>query len=63
LPALAGRLLGMVSATQLETGFHPGLLGGIHGSYPAGGEYGPDCVLNWATKFYADAMMAYLNRD
>lgn len=61
LARLAARLLGMVSATQLNEGFDPGLLGGIHGSYPFRGEYGQYCVLNWATKFYADAMMSSLD--
>jgi uncharacterized protein YyaL (SSP411 family) len=37
---------------------HPGLRGGIRGSYPIGGGYGRWRVLNWATKFYIDALMA-----
>jgi hypothetical protein len=57
----AGRkLLGFVCFTQdLRTGF-PEIDGGIRGSYPFGGEYGQWCVLNWATKFYADSLMDYL---
>jgi hypothetical protein len=57
----AGRkLLGFVCFTQdLRTGI-PGLDGGIRGAYPFDGEYGPWCVLNWATKFFCDSMMDYL---
>ena len=38
----------------------PELKGGIRGSYPFQGGYGQWCVLNWATKFFADSMMDYL---
>lgn len=57
---LAGRkLLGFVCFTQdLKPGI-PGIDGGIRGSYPFGGQYGQWCVLNWATKFFADSMMDY----
>jgi uncharacterized protein YyaL (SSP411 family) len=56
----ARRLLSFVSATALTEGYHPGLLGGIHGSWPFSGGYGQYCVLNWATKFYSDAVMLWL---
>jgi uncharacterized protein YyaL (SSP411 family) len=52
----ASRLLGFVTATQASTG-HPDRRGGIQGSYPFDGDYGQWCILNWATKFYADAVM------
>jgi uncharacterized protein YyaL (SSP411 family) len=52
----ASRLLGFVTATQALAG-HPGRRGGIQGSYPFDGDYGQWCILNWATKFYADAVM------
>ncbi|MBV9082569.1 MAG: hypothetical protein JOZ62_07840 [Acidobacteriaceae bacterium] len=57
----AGRkLLGFVCFTQdLKPGF-PGIDGGIRGSYPVQGNYGQWCVLNWATKFFADSVMDYL---
>jgi hypothetical protein len=60
----AGRkLLGFVSATQdIQIGV-PGLDGGIRGSYPFGGGYGQWCVLNWATKFFADSVMDYLTLE
>jgi uncharacterized protein YyaL (SSP411 family) len=40
----------------LGTG-NPGLDGGISGSYPLHGRYGPFEVLNWAVKFFADSLM------
>jgi hypothetical protein len=56
-------LEGLVRANQygravqwLGTG-NPGLDGGISGSSPLNGEYGPFEVLNWAVKFFADALM------
>jgi hypothetical protein len=52
----ADRLLGFVTATQCRSG-GPALLGGIQGSYPFDGEYGQWCILNWATKFYVDAIL------
>lgn len=57
----AGRnLLGFVCCTQdLMPGIR-GIDGGIRGSYPFGCQYGQWCVLNWATKFFADSVMDYL---
>ena len=40
----------------LGTG-NPGLDGGISGSHPLHGRYGQFEVLNWAVKFFADALM------
>ncbi|MCK4818451.1 hypothetical protein KA005_21960, partial [bacterium] len=34
-----------------------GLRGGIKGSYPFDGNYGRFEILNWATKFYVDALL------
>ena len=51
------RLLAFVGSTQLPGFRNPGLAGGIFGSYPFGGAYAPYCVLNWATKFFADSIM------
>jgi len=36
-----------------------GLRGGIKGSYPLDGEYGRYEVLNWATKFFVDALIRH----
>ncbi|MBI3895532.1 MAG: hypothetical protein HY313_06345 [Acidobacteria bacterium] len=54
------RLLGFVAYTQEIRGISPGLIGGIRGSFPFHGNYGQWCVLNWATKFFADSVMDYL---
>lgn len=54
------RLLGFVAYTQELRGKSVGLIGGIRGSYPFHGDYGQWCVLNWATKFFADSVMDYL---
>jgi len=57
----AGRqLLGFVCFTQELGSGVPDLKGGIRGSYPFQGGYGQWCVLNWATKFFADSMMDLL---
>ncbi len=57
----AQRLLSFVTSTQIRQGIHPSLIGGVYGSYPFGGAYGRWCVLNWATKFYADAVMDWFS--
>jgi len=54
------RLLGFVCCAQDIPASSPGLAGGIRGSYPFHGDYGQWCVLNWATKFFADSVMDYL---
>jgi hypothetical protein len=46
--------------TQEIKGKVASLPGGISGSYPFTGEYGQWCLLNWATKFFADSLMDYL---
>jgi hypothetical protein len=47
--------------TQDTSSPRPGLRGGIRGSFPANGAYGHWRVLNWATKFFIDALMAELH--
>ena len=54
---LGKKLLGFVASTQILRGANRALVGGIHGSYPFDGDYGRYCCLNWAAKFYADAVM------
>jgi len=39
------------------TGNDPVLRGGVFGSWPFWGEYGKNTVLNWATKFFIDALL------
>lgn len=36
---------------------NPGIRGGIKGSYPINGQYGRYRILNWATKFFIDALL------
>lgn len=45
--------------TQNRGAREPGLRGGIKGARPVGGAYGAYEVLNWATKFFADALMRH----
>ena len=60
--ASADRLLGFVTATQASSGNTAALIGGIQGSYPFDGEYCQYGFPNWATKFYADAVMESLSQ-
>jgi hypothetical protein len=53
----ARRIVGFVMRTQNRTSTDPGLAGGIKGSFPIDGEYGRYEVLNWPTKFFADALL------
>jgi len=50
-------VLRAVKATQSRNAGDPGIRGGIKGSCPMTGWYGRFEVLNWATKFFADALM------
>jgi len=40
---------------------NPGVRGGIPGAYPIYGWYAPFCYINWATKFFVDALMLEVN--
>ena len=51
------RVLTFLKRTQNRTATDAGLRGGIKGSHPLDGEYGRFEVLNWATKYFADALM------
>lgn len=53
------RVLQFLKRTQNRTSDDPGLRGGIKGSYPLSGEYGRFEILNWATKYFADALMRH----
>ena len=53
----ARRLLTFLKASQNCVTQNEGLRGGIKGSFPFDGEYGRFEVLNWATKFYVDALL------
>lgn len=53
------RVLQFLKRTQNRTSDDPGLRGGIKGSFPMSGEYGRFEILNWATKYFADALMRH----
>lgn len=53
------RVLEFVKRTQNRTSADPGLRGGIKGSAPMSGDYGRHEILNWATKYFADALMRH----
>lgn len=50
-------VLAFVKGTQNRISSNPGLRGGIKGSFPVSGGYGQYQLLNWATKFYVDALI------
>lgn len=56
------RVLRFIKRTQNRTASEPGLRGGIKGSAPLGGGYGTYQILNWATKFFADALIRDMAR-
>lgn len=53
----ARRLLEFVMRSQNRNARDPGLAGGIKGAFPFDGDYGRYELLNWATKFFVDAML------
>ena len=53
------RMLRFLKRTQNRTSDEAGLRGGIKGSFPMDGEYGRFEILNWATKYFADALMRH----
>lgn len=56
----AGRLLDQIKRTQPLKG-SPDVVGGIRGAWPITAPYGPLQYLNWAAKFFADALMLDLD--
>ncbi|MFC1826938.1 hypothetical protein ACFLZQ_03290 [Thermodesulfobacteriota bacterium] len=46
-----------LKSTQAINADNVGIRGGIRGSYPISGEYGKYRTLNWATKFFIDALL------
>ena len=53
----AQRICRFMMRTQNRTSSDPGLAGGIKGSFPIDGGYGGFEILNWATKFFIDALL------
>jgi len=45
------------------TSVDPSIRGGVAGSWPVWGEYGQYMVLNWATKFFVDALLLAARTD
>jgi uncharacterized protein YyaL (SSP411 family) len=57
LRSSARRLCEFVMRSQNRSAADPGLAGGIKGSFPFDGDYGRFELLNWAAKFFVDAML------
>jgi hypothetical protein len=57
---LGERLLRFVASTQQLDHPNPALRGSIHGSQPFNGDYGQYCNLNWAAKFFVDAVLDWM---
>lgn len=53
------RVLRFIKSTQNRVSSAPGLRGGIKGSSPVEGDYGSYEILNWATKFFIDALIRH----
>jgi hypothetical protein len=52
-------VLSFIKSTQNRSSERPGVRGGIKGSAPIGGGYGTYQILNWATKFFVDALIRH----
>ena len=52
-------MLAFLKRTQNRSASDGGLRGGIKGSAPLGGAYGRHQILNWATKYFADALIRH----
>jgi hypothetical protein len=53
----AGKAVDFVKRTQNLEHPNPGIRGGVKGSFPFDGAYGQFEMLNWAAKFFCDALM------
>lgn len=53
----ARRAIDFIKKTQNLEHPNPGIRGGVKGSFPFDGEYGQFEMLNWAAKFFCDALM------
>ena len=53
----ARKAIDFVKKTQNLTHKNPGIRGGVKGSFPFDAEYGQFELLNWAAKFFCDALM------
>lgn len=53
----ARKAIQFIKLTQNLKHSNPGIKGGVKGSFPFDGEYGKFEMLNWAAKFFCDAIM------
>jgi len=53
----ARKAIAFLKTTQNLSSSHRGIYGGIKGAYPIWGWYAPFCYINWAAKFYVDALL------
>ncbi|MEK7072338.1 MAG: pectate lyase, partial [Patescibacteria group bacterium] len=53
----ANKIIEMIKKTQIIETEHIEIKGGIFGSFPMSGEYAPFMLINWAAKFFADALI------
>lgn len=53
----AKKINSYVKSTQALSSGNKGVNGGIKGAYPIYGWYAPFCYVNWAAKFFIDALM------
>ena len=59
----AAAVIGFIKGTQNLAHANPGLRGGVKGSYPFDGCYGRYEMLNWAAKFFCDALLLLNNEN
>jgi len=53
----ATKIIEMIKKTQIIDAKYNEIRGGIFGSFPISGEYAPFMLINWAAKFFADALL------
>jgi uncharacterized protein YyaL (SSP411 family) len=59
----AEKILNFLKRNQNLHSSNLGILGGIAGSYPLNGDYCPNQILSWATKFYLDALLISSSKE
>ncbi len=59
----ANHMINQIKETQIINSPHEEIVGGIAGSYPYHGEYARFSMLNWATKFFIDALILKTNKN
>ena len=59
----ARRTIDFIKSTQNLQHPNPGIRGGVKGSFPFDGKYGQFEMLNWAAKFFCDALMMINDKE